>query len=46
MCVNFGDEILLRGEECEIPGKFEIFHKTVNCRYSKGCKPGIFMGLG
>ena len=25
MCVNFWDEILLRGEECENPGKFELF---------------------
>ena len=25
MCVNFGDEILLRGDECENPGKFKIF---------------------
>ena len=25
MCVNFGDEILLRGEECENLGKFELF---------------------
>ena len=25
MCVNFGDKILLRGEECENAGKFELF---------------------
>ena len=31
---NFGDEILLRGEECKNPGKFELFlkkGKIVNC---------------
>ena len=25
MCVNFGDKILLRGEECENPCKFELY---------------------
>ena len=28
MCVNFGDKILLRGEECENPSKFELFQKV------------------
>ena len=38
--VNFGDVILLRGEECENSGKFEIyFRNTVNYCYSIGCKP-------
>ena len=27
VCVNFGDEILLRGEECKNLGKFEMFAK-------------------
>ena len=27
VCVNFGDEILLRGEECK-PGKNSIFQKN------------------
>ena len=25
VCVNFGDEIVLRGEECKTRGKLEIF---------------------
>ena len=38
--MNFGDEILLRGEECENPGKFEIFFfNMVNYHYSTNCKP-------
>ena len=32
MCVNFGDKILLRGEEYENPGKFENFRKMINYR--------------
>ena len=39
ICVNFGDEILLRGKEFENPGKFEIFRKMINYRYSTDCKP-------
>ena len=46
VCVNFGDEILLSGEECENPGKFENFLNTINYRYSTGCKPGISLDLG
>ena len=46
MRVNFGDEILLKRGECENPDKFEIFHKTVNCRYSTGCKPETSLDLG
>ena len=46
MCVNFEDEILFTGGECENPDKFEIFHEMVNCRYSTGRKPGIFLDLG
>ena len=46
MCVNFRDEILLRGEECENQGKFEIFRKIINYRYGIGCKPGIPLDLG
>ena len=34
MCVNFKDKILFNGGECENSDKFEIFHETVNCRYS------------
>ena len=30
VCVNFGDEILLRGEECKTREKLEIFKK--NCK--------------
>ena len=30
MCVNFRDEILLGGEECENPSKFKNFRKTIN----------------
>ena len=28
MCVNFKDKILLKGEECENPGKFKLFQKV------------------
>ena len=27
VCVNFGDEILLRGEECKTREKFNFFEK-------------------
>ena len=30
VCVNFEDEILLRGEECKNLGKFEFFQKMEN----------------
>ena len=30
MCVNFGDEILLKEEECENPSEFKIFLKMIN----------------
>ena len=30
MCVNFGDEILLRGEECKIWENFNFFEKWQN----------------
>ena len=46
MCVNFEDEILFSGGECDNPDKFEIFHETVNLRYSTGCKPGTSLDLG
>ena len=49
MCVNFSDEILLRGEECKTPSKFEFFQKngkTVNCLYNTSCKPKNFLYLG
>ena len=46
MCVNFKDEILFSGGESENPDKFENFHKTVNCLYSIGCKPGTSLDLG
>ena len=28
VCVNFGDKILLRREECKNPDKFEFFQKN------------------
>ena len=31
MCVEFRDEILLRGEECKIRKKFNFFEKWQNC---------------
>ena len=40
MCVNFGEEILSMGEECENPSKFEIFRKMINYCYGTSCKPG------
>ena len=46
MCVNFEDKILLRGEECENPDKFENFHKTVNYLYSTCFKCGTSLDLG
>ena len=46
MCVNFEDKILFSGGECVNLDKFEIFHETVNYRYSIGCKPGTFLDLG
>ena len=46
MCVNFEDEILLKMGECENLDKFEIYHKTINCRYSTGCKPETSLDLG
>ena len=46
ICVNFGDEILFNGGECENPDKFEIFHETVNYRYSTSYKPGNSLDLG
>ena len=39
MCVNFGDEIILRGEECKTREKklnFSEKWQTVNCLYSTG----------
>ena len=30
VCVNFGDEILLRGEECKTREKFNIFKNGKN----------------
>ena len=49
MCVNFGDEILLRGGECETREKNLIFlkkGKTVICCYATGGKSGNFLDLG
>ena len=49
VCVNFGDEIILRGKECKTLVNLNFFSrngKTVNCRYSTGYKPGIFLDLG
>ena len=39
MCVNFGDEILLKGAECENPSKFELFqirNRNSGHRYGTG----------
>ena len=38
MCVNFGDEILLRGEECKTRVNLNFFEnaKMVNCCNSTG----------
>ena len=48
VCVNFGDEILLRGEECKtrVNEFFSKKGKTVNYHYGIGCKPENFLGLG
>ena len=48
MCVDFGDEILLRGEECKTREKKSIFlknGKTVICRYNTGGKSENFLNL-
>ena len=48
MCVDFGDEILLRGEECKTREKKSIFlknGKTVICRYNTGGKSENFLDL-
>ena len=34
VCVNFGDKILLRREECKNPDKFEFFQKMENGKLS------------
>ena len=44
-CVNFGNKILLRGEECKTQANLIFFSKNgkmINCRYSTGCRPEIF----
>ena len=49
VCVNFRDEILLRGEQCKTRVNLNFFEKKskmVNCRYSIGCNPEIFLDLG
>ena len=45
VCVNFGDEIMLRGEECKtrVNLNFSEKGKTVNYRYNTSCKPRIFL---
>ena len=47
VCVNFRDEILLRGEECKTRVNLNFFGKgkTVNYRYNTSCKHGIFLDL-
>ena len=45
VCVNFGDEILLSGEELKSRGKFKFFLKNgkiVNCYYGTGYNPEFF----
>ena len=44
VCVNFGNEILLRREECKTQANlnFSKKGKMVNYHYSTGCKPEIF----
>ena len=38
MCVNFENEILLRGKNVKTRVNLKIF-KTINYRYNIGCKP-------
>ena len=47
MCVNFGDENILRGEECKTRVNLNFYKigKTVNCLYSTGCKHEKFLDL-
>ena len=47
LCVNFGDEILLREEECKTRVNLNFFEKNkmVNCSYSTSCKPENFQDL-
>ena len=40
-CVNFEDEIMLRGEECKTWVNLNFFEKNgkiVNCHYNTSCK--------
>ena len=48
VCVNFRDEILLKGEECKTQVNLNFFEKgkMVNCHYSTSFKPEIFLDLG
>ena len=48
MCVNFGDEILLRGEECKTRVNLNFSEKSQNGKLllQSGCKPEIFLDLG
>ena len=47
VCVNFGDEIRLRGEECKTRVNLNFLKngKTVNYYYSTSCKAEIFLDL-
>ena len=40
VCVNFGDEIQLRGEECKTQEKFNFSEKKIKGNF--GWKPEIF----
>ena len=47
VCVNFGDEILLRGKRNVKPGKNSIFLKKKKVKNSNfDWKPGNFLKLG
>ena len=43
-CVNFRDEILLRGEECKTQKKFNFSENGKNGHF--GWTPGNFIDLG
>ena len=49
VCVNFEDEIILRGAECKTHANLNFSKKngkTVNCGYSTSCTLEIFLDFG
>ena len=44
VCVNFGDKIILRGEECKTEVNLNFSEKGQNSKLllSTGCRPEIF----